>query len=115
MREEKYVYKTNYQEFWKEVYENGELIYSDSGSFKKHSMKERIIFSNNATIVFLNDGSKGVSKCHPDDEYDKTTGIKIAYNRAKIKSLSFCHPFPNLFSKYIEILLDPIFLPITDK
>ena len=47
----------------------------------------KMIFSNNAVICILDDGSKGVSKCSPDDNYHETTGVKIAYTRAKIKSL----------------------------
>jgi hypothetical protein len=35
----------------------------------------------------LDDGTKGVAKCSPEDEFNETKGIKIAYNRAKIKLL----------------------------
>lgn len=87
MREEKYVYKREYQHLSMEIYENGQLIHEENGGFSRKEMKERIIFNGDATIVFLDDGTKGVSKCHPDDDYDKTLGIKIAYNRAKIKFL----------------------------
>jgi hypothetical protein len=55
--------------------------------FRIREKKERVIHSGNRTIVILDDGSKGISKCSPDDKYDKLKGIKIAYNRAKIKSL----------------------------
>jgi len=48
---------------------------------------EKVIHSGNATIVILDDGSKGVAKCGKKDEYRKTTGIKVAYLRAKIVSL----------------------------
>ena len=58
----------------------GEVI-KDS-SFKTKAKSERVIHNDMATIVILDDGSKGVSKCMPEDEYNK-----IAYLRAKIKSL----------------------------
>jgi len=64
----------------------GEVI-KDS-SFKIKTKSERVIHSDLATIVILDDGSKGVAKCMPEDEYDKTKGIKIAYLKAKIKSLN---------------------------
>jgi len=63
----------------------GEII-KDS-SFRIKPKSERIIHNDMATIVILDDGSKGVSKCMPEDEYNKIKGIKIAYLRAKIKSL----------------------------
>ena len=55
--------------------------------FRTSDKKERVIHNENATVVILDDGSKGVAKCCPDEEYNKTKGIKIAYIRAKIKSL----------------------------
>jgi hypothetical protein len=55
--------------------------------FKTKEKNEKVIHNKNATIVILDDGCKGVAKCSPEDEFNKTTGIKIAYLRAKIKSL----------------------------
>lgn len=55
--------------------------------FRINDKKERVIHNDNATIVILDDGSKGVAKCCPNEEYNKIKGIKIAYIRAKIKSL----------------------------
>ncbi len=49
--------------------------------------KARIIFNGDATIVVLEDGSKGVAKCVPSDIYDTDFGIQLAYKRAKIISL----------------------------
>lgn len=49
--------------------------------------KEKLIINDKATIVILDDGCKGVAKCCPEDKFDRTKGIKIAYLRAKIKSL----------------------------
>lgn len=46
----------------------------------------KIIRSNKVTVVILKDGSKGKSKCHPEDTYDPAIGYEIAYNRALIKS-----------------------------
>jgi len=43
---------------------------------------DRIIFNNNATIVVLKDGSRGVSLCSIEDEYDEFTGFYLAYYRA---------------------------------
>lgn len=63
----------------------GEVI-KDS-SFKTRAKTEKVIHNDLATIVILDDGSKGVAKCMPEDQYDKIKGIKIAYIRAKIKSL----------------------------
>lgn len=57
------------------------------GNFRIKEKKERVIHNGNATIVILDDGSKGVAKCSDEDDYSKLTGIKIAYIRAKIKSL----------------------------
>jgi len=48
---------------------------------------EKIIQSGNVTIVIMDDGTKGVSKCDPDDKYDAEEGIKIARARARIKAL----------------------------
>lgn len=47
----------------------------------------RVIYNNRATVVILEDGSRGVSKCLPEDEYDADLGFDIAYTRAKIKQL----------------------------
>jgi len=63
-----------------------EDVIKDS-SFRTSAKHEKVIQNNNATIVILEDGSKGVSKCLPIDTYNETKGIKIAYIRAKIKSL----------------------------
>lgn len=57
-------------------------------SFKIPHRSQRLIFNQNATICILDDGSKGVSKCMPEDKYDEVKGIKIAYLRAKIKSIN---------------------------
>ena len=38
----------------------------------------RVIFNDPATIVFWSDGTKTVSKCHPDDYFNKETGLAMA-------------------------------------
>lgn len=48
----------------------------------------KVIRNGMATIVILADGSKGVSKCLPEDEYDAELGYEIALTKAQIKSLS---------------------------
>jgi len=58
-----------------------------SDSFWIPSRYERIIHSGNRTIVFLDDGTKGMAKCGENDTYNKQKGTEIAYRRAKIKSL----------------------------
>lgn len=48
----------------------------------------RIIQSENAIVVFLTSGAKGVAKCHNDDEYDFEVGKRVAYLKAKIQELN---------------------------
>lgn len=48
----------------------------------------KVIFSNNVTIVILEDGTKGVAKCLACDTYDENKGVDIALTKAKIKSLN---------------------------
>lgn len=47
----------------------------------------KTIRNGRVTIVILPDGTKGVSKCLPQDTYDAQRGYEIAYNKAMIKSL----------------------------
>jgi hypothetical protein len=58
-----------------------------TGSFKIPARTQRVIYNDMATIVILDDGSKGVSLCGRKDEYNQLTGLKIAYTRAKIESM----------------------------
>ncbi|TPG68569.1 hypothetical protein EEL31_08590 [Brevibacillus laterosporus] len=46
----------------------------------------KVIQNDRVTIVILSDGSKGVSKCLPQDTYDATKGYDIAFIKANIKS-----------------------------
>jgi len=63
-------------------------LYLDKNTyFNTKERKETIVHTGNKTVVILDDGSKGKSKCKSEHEYDKTKGTKIAYIKAKIKSL----------------------------
>ena len=66
---------------------NSKMELEDSYSFTLQTLNEKVIYSNNAVIVILGDGSKGVAKCMDEDTFDRVKGLKIAYNRARIKSL----------------------------
>ncbi|MFB5758999.1 hypothetical protein [Paenibacillus medicaginis] len=61
--------------------------YTKSDSFRIPERKQKVIHTKDETIVILDDGSKGVAKCSNKDNYNKLTGLKIAYIRAKIKSM----------------------------
>ena len=49
---------------------------------------KRVIYSDRVTVVILNSGIKGIAKCLEEDEYDKKTGYRIAYLKAKIKEMN---------------------------
>lgn len=59
----------------------------DTAKFRTKFKKIGLAFRNqNATIVLLNDGTKGVAKCDPaHDEYDEYIGVCLAYARAVLK------------------------------
>ena len=78
------VYSAGYQNFY-EYDEDGNII--KQGSFRIPEKHEVVIENEKATVVFLDDGSKGVALCHPSDIKNETIGIKLAYLRAKIVSL----------------------------
>jgi hypothetical protein len=44
-----------------------------------------IIRNGTTTVVITDEGCKGVSKLHPEDEYDDQLGFEIAYCKAMIK------------------------------
>ena len=48
----------------------------------------KVIYSDKVTVVILNSGIKGIAKCLEEDEYDKKTGYRIAYLKAKIKEMN---------------------------
>jgi hypothetical protein len=76
-----------YGEHYISFYESSNITGVKTGSFKVSSKKEKVIFNKDQTIVILDDGSKGVAICSHKDTFDKITGLRIAYNRAKINSL----------------------------
>ena len=77
-------YKGCMQEFNETNHITGEV---NSGRFYVSSSKGKVIHQDNATIVILQDGSKGVAKCGKNDNFSRKTGLKIAYNRAMIEHL----------------------------
>ena len=52
------------------------------------SQKVKVIRNGKVTVVVLEDGIKGVSKCLEEDTYDKAKGFEIAYTKACIKRLN---------------------------
>lgn len=77
-------YKGYTQEFIEKNIITGDI---NSNKFYVPVTRGRVIHKDSATIVILEDGSKGVAKCGKNDTYSRKTGLKIAYNRAKIISL----------------------------
>lgn len=49
---------------------------------------KRVIYSDRATVVILNSGAKGIAKCLEEDTYNKETGYRVAYLKAKIKEMN---------------------------
>ena len=49
---------------------------------------KRIIYSDKVTVVILNSGIKGISKCLENDTYNKEIGYRVAYLKAKIKEFN---------------------------
>ncbi|NCI19687.1 hypothetical protein EJM73_08620 [Clostridium botulinum] len=49
---------------------------------QNHVENIKYIINGNTSIVILEDGSKGIAKCHPNDEFDKKEGLIRAYARA---------------------------------
>lgn len=75
------IYHDIYQKFT-EFDSNGNII--KEGSFKIPEWSETIHENDRVTIIFLDDGSKGVAKLNPADSQNIITGRKIAYARARI-------------------------------
>lgn len=49
------------------------------------SLEARVLRQDNATVVILNEGVKGVAKCSKGDYFSRRTGLKIAFYRALIE------------------------------
>ena len=78
------IYHQVYQKFT-EYDEQGNIV--KEGSFRIPEWRQNILVNGPATIIWLEDGSKGVSQCHPNDNPKESTGRKLAYLRAKVISL----------------------------
>lgn len=55
-------------------------VYSEQSTYKA-------IYTGRTTIVILQDGSKGVAKCKPEDKYSIQIGHDIAHKRACVNKL----------------------------
>ena len=66
---------------WEITY-NGEVTHETVDSEK---IFYKVITNGNTTIVILDDDSKGIAKCLPNDEYDINQGVEIASTKALIK------------------------------
>ena len=55
---------------------------------KQDNDVQRVIYSNNLTVVILKSGIKGISKCLEGDVYNEEVGYRVAYLKAKIKEMN---------------------------
>lgn len=55
---------------------------------KQDNDVQRVIYSNNVTVVILKSGIKGISKCLEGDVYNEEVGYRVAYLKAKIKEMN---------------------------
>lgn len=55
----------------------GSFAYLDKDKNLKEVYIKQVIYQNPATIVFWNDGTKTVSKCHMGDEYSPEAGLVL--------------------------------------
>jgi len=72
-----------------------------SGDFKVNGRKiymKEVMYNNPATIVFWNDGTKTVAKCHAEDKYSKETGLAICI----LKRLAGNTKVRNIFNEWIQ-------------
>jgi len=83
----KIIYHSVIQRFT-EFDEDGNIVKEDA--FRVPSWTQDIIENDKATVVFLEDGSKGVAKVHPADMMIARTGFgrKLAFLRAKKDSIA---------------------------
>lgn len=70
----------------------GGFIYVEKDRLFKQVCIKRVMYSNPATIVFWDDGTKTISKCFKDDKYNPETGLvmcilKKLYGGAKVKDV----------------------------
>ncbi len=64
---------------------NGFVI--DQQHITKPEKNYKVIYNGKATIVILEDGTKGIAKCSPEDKFSVQMGHDIAIIRANIKKL----------------------------
>jgi hypothetical protein len=79
--------REKFSSYFKLIHENKNIndeYYTESTDVKV----DKVIQSGVATVVILSDGSKGISKCLPEDTYDQELGYQIALTKAQIKSLT---------------------------
>lgn len=55
----------------------GSFAYLDKDKNLKEVYIKQVVYQNPATIVFWNDGTKTVSKCHKGDEYSPEAGLVL--------------------------------------
>lgn len=51
--------------------------------YKGEKDVKKVIMNGKHIIVILENGAKGVAKCHPDDFFDKDIGFKVALKKAR--------------------------------
>ncbi|HCL4455121.1 TPA: hypothetical protein N2D10_003148 [Clostridium botulinum] len=68
-----------------EIYETLQKLLKITKQNKTENIKH--IINGRTTIVILENGNKGIAKCHPDDKFDKQEGFKRAYARANGKEI----------------------------
>jgi len=71
---------------WEEINKHFKVVSPVNTVIEKDDYK--VILNDRVTVVILSDGSKGIAKCLPEDEYDQQKGIEIAFTKAQIKSLN---------------------------
>lgn len=59
-----------------------EVLY-EKQYYKDEKDVKKVIMNGRCVIVILENGDKGVAKCHPDDIFDKDIGFKVALKKAR--------------------------------
>lgn len=71
------------------------------------SMVEKITYNGPATIVFWNDGTKTVIKCHEGDQFDEVTGFLLCCLRKMMTQHSYselCEVLDRVYASKAERL-----------
>lgn len=66
---------------------DGSLVQEQFIQQSESSHKVIYNYGDRTTVVILEDGTKGVAKCNPSDEFDINRGYTIAKYRADIKKM----------------------------